>query len=126
MKVAVVDTSCVIAIALTQDSGGAIAKRMLTFDHLLASPVLEAESRSVMVRERLPASAVYLGDLQWILPASSLSSEIARVLGAGYMRGADCWHLACALHVTSNPSEITFLTLDTQQRTIAKALGFKT
>ena len=96
------------------------------FNHLLASPLLEAEARSVMVRERLPASAVHLGDLQWILPASSLSSEIARVLYAGYVRGADCWQLACALHVADNPSEITFLTLDTQQRKIAKALGFKT
>ena len=99
---------------------------MSTFDRLLASPLLEAEARSVMLRERLPASAVHLGDMQWILPATSLSVEIARVLSAGYVRGADCWHLACALHVSSDPSEITFLTLDTQQRKVAKALGFKT
>ncbi len=126
MKVAFVDTSCVVAIALSQGPARAIAVRMASFDRLLASPLLEAEARSVMRRERLSAGAIYLGDLQWIIPAASLSSEIARVLDAGYVRGADCWHLACALHVANDPSEVTFLTLDAPQRKVAKALGFKT
>ena len=79
-----------------------------------------------MRRERLRAGALYLGDLQWILPATALFREIARVLDAGYVRGADCWHLACALHVANESSEVTFLALDTPQRKVAKALGFKT
>ena len=44
----------------------------------------------------------------------------------GYVRGADLWHLACALYVAASPGELTFLTLDERQRTVAKALGFKT
>lgn len=27
----------------------------------------------------------------------SLTSEFNRILGAGYIRGADAWHLACAI-----------------------------
>jgi hypothetical protein len=41
------------------------------------------------------------------------------------MRGADCWHLATALYVAPNPSELTFLTLDLAQRKVAKTLGFQ-
>lgn len=125
MRVAVVDTSCVVAVALTQAGGRAIAKRMEAFDRLLASPLLEAEARSVLCREGLPGNAIHFGDMQWILPVTSLRDEIARVLDAGYVRGADCWHLASALYVADNPSDITFLTLDAQQRKVAKALGFR-
>lgn len=125
MKVAVVDTSCVVAVALMQAEGRAIAKRMEAFDLLLASPLLEAEARSVLCREGLPYNAIHFGDMQWILPATSLRIEIARVLDAGYVRGADCWHLASALYVADNPSDVTFLTLDAQQRKVAKALGFR-
>ena len=55
-----------------------------------------------------------------------LSVEIERVLDAGYVRGAHCFHLASALYLSPQPSATTFLTLDTRQRAVAKALGFKT
>ena len=58
--------------------------------------------------------------------ARPLSEQIARVLEAGYVRGADCWHLATALYIAPDPGEIVFLTLDHRQRDIAKALGFAT
>jgi hypothetical protein len=46
------------------------------------------------------------------------------VLGAGCLRGADCWHLATALYVADDPGAMAFITLDTAQRRTAKALGF--
>ena len=39
--------------------------------------------------------------------------------------GADRWHLAAAIHVTPEPSDLTFLTLDRRQREVAAALGFE-
>ena len=59
-------------------------------------------------------------------PDRPLSPEIRRVLQAGYLRGADCFHVASALYFMDDPTGNTFLTLDTRQRAVAKALGFKT
>jgi hypothetical protein len=50
--------------------------------------------------------------------------EIDRVLAEGYVRGADLWHLACAVYVSGNPEELAFVSLDQRQREVAKALGF--
>jgi len=44
----------------------------------------------------------------------------------GDVRGADLWHLACALFLTSVPAQIGFLTLDQRQNELAAALGFQT
>ena len=46
------------------------------------------------------------------------------MLNAGYLRGADLWHVATALYVTPEPGEISFITLDRRQRNVAMALGF--
>jgi hypothetical protein len=50
---------------------------------------------------------------------------MTRVLSAGYARGADCWHLATALYVATDPSEMAFVTLDSAQSKIARKLGFR-
>lgn len=50
----------------------------------------------------------------------------ADALTAGYLRGADLWHVACALYLAEVPSDVTFLSLDDRQRTVAEALGFRT
>lgn len=52
-----------------------------------------------------------------------LSSNLLEV---GYLRGADLWHLACALYLVEDPPEISFVTLDDRQRTVAAGLGFET
>jgi hypothetical protein len=59
------------------------------------------------------------------LPDRPLTGEIARVLAAGYVRGADCWHLATALYLTDDPSSLTFLTVDERQKSVAVSLGFE-
>ena len=54
-----------------------------------------------------------------------LASEFAKGLEAGYLRGADLWHVATTLYAARRPDEIAFVTLDMKQRTIAAALGFQ-
>jgi hypothetical protein len=48
------------------------------------------------------------------------------VLAAGYLRGADLWHLACAAWAAAEPGSTDFLTFDLRQREVARDLGFVT
>lgn len=82
--------------------------------------------RSALAREGVRPDRNTVAGLRWILPDRPLSAEIATVTAVGYVRGAELWHLACALFVAESPAELTFLTLDERQRAVAKALGFKT
>lgn len=126
MKIAVVDSSCVVAIVFGERAGVAMQKRLEDFDRLFAAPLLEAELLCALRRESLSDLDVDLSAFQWILPSRPLSDEVRRVLAAGYVRGADCWHLASALFLSPEPSEATFLTLDQAQRKAARTLGFET
>ena len=125
MSVAYVDTSCLVAIAFSERGGTAMARRMAEFDELISSNLLEAELRSTFRRERVELPPSLLSSIAWIIPDRPLNREIARVLEAGSMRGADCWHLATALYLAKEASSISFLTLDDAQRKGAHALGFK-
>jgi hypothetical protein len=60
-----------------------------------------------------------------VFPDRSLGPEFDAVLSAGYLRGADLWHVACALYVTRTPGDIWFITLDERQRVVAADLGFR-
>jgi hypothetical protein len=53
-------------------------------------------------------------------------AEISRVLDAGYVRGADCWHLAAALYLAEDPAHLSFPALNERQGAVAAALGFRT
>jgi hypothetical protein len=45
----------------------------------------------------------------------------------GRLRGADLWHVACALFVAGSArGDLAFLSRDAAQRTVAKRLGFPT
>jgi len=68
--------------------------------------------------------APWLAGLEWVSPDRPLGAEINAVLDAGYLRGADCWHVATALYFATDPSRLAFLTLDARQGEVAKALGF--
>lgn len=124
MNVAYVDTSCLVAIAFGERAGTALGRRLAGFDALVASNLVEAELRAAFAREGAAEAPALLASLGWILPDRPLREEIARVLQAGYVRGADCWHLATALYLAEEPEELTFMTLDTRQRDVAAALGF--
>lgn len=124
MKLAYVDTSCLVAVAFGERGGTALARRLRAFDALVSSNLLEAELRSAFLREAVEADSAFLEAVSWVVPDRPLTAEIATVLAAGYVRGADCWHLASALYLAEDPGAISFLTLDKRQRTVARALGF--
>ena len=111
---------------LREPGDEAIARRIDQFPRVFSANLLEAELRSVCRRESLLLPQSHLSAVIWIEPDRPLSAEIERVLSAGYVRGADCWHLAAALYVAPEPGELTFLTLDKRQRDVATTLGFRT
>ena len=125
MNVAYVDTSVLAAIAFGEDDGPPLARRLDDFSCLFASNLLEAELRAACARERFGFSDGLLADLTWVFEDRSLGPELDRVLRAGYLRGADLWHVACALYVTRAPGDIWFVTLDERQRVVAAELGFR-
>lgn len=126
MTVAYVDTSSLVAVAFAEPGYDEVARRLGTYSRLLSSNLLEAELRSVFIREGREFGDRYLSGLDWIVPDRPLSPELGAVLEAGYVRGADLWHLATALYIAREPDEISFVTLDKRQRTVAARCGFRT
>lgn len=125
MNVGYVDTSCLVAVAFGEPGHEAIVARLQAFDLIVAANLLEAELRAALAREGVTDAEAILGRVSWLLPDRPLSQEIRDVLSAGYVRGADLWHLASALHLSPDPRELTFLTLDQQQAAVAATLGFR-
>jgi len=82
--------------------------------------------RSVFAREGVQeqAAAPLLSWLTWVYPNRPLTEEFDRIIAAGYVKGADLWHLANALFLDPERSGLTFLTLDRRQRQVAARLGF--
>ncbi|MEE8117321.1 MAG: PIN domain-containing protein [Gemmatimonadales bacterium] len=126
MKVAYVDTSCLVAIAFGEKGAVALGRRLERFERLVSSNLLEAELRASLVREGVPADVEFLSWITWLLPDRPLSREITAILSVGYLRGADLWHLACALYLVDSPRDMSFITLDDRQGAVAKQLGFLT
>jgi len=123
---AYVDTSCIVSVVLDEPGSKAVRRRLARCDELLAGGLLEAELMSALRREGVEvARPDLLKRLDWVIPDRRLSPEITRVLDAGYLRGADCWHLATALYLAGDdPPGLAFLTLDERQAAIASKLGF--
>jgi PIN domain len=124
VNVGYVDTSCLVAVAFGEPGYEALVGQLERFDQLYASNLLEAELHAAFQREGLSADGALLGRLSWVLPDRPLSAEIRMVLAAGRLRGADLWHVACALYLSPDPQELAFLTLDRQQAEVAAGMGF--
>jgi hypothetical protein len=124
VALAYIDSSCVVAVALGEPGGRRIDRLTRRFDRLVSSALLEAEVRAALARERVTPPSGLLDNLDWILPDRALSPEIERVAAAGVLRGADLWHVACALYLDPGAADLTFLTLDVQQRGVAAVVGF--
>lgn len=125
MTIAYVDSSCLVAIAFGERGAKALSRRLEGFDELVASNILEAELCAAFSREGVAPNPELFAALSWIVPDRPLHAEIARVLEAGYVRGADCWHLAAALYLSEDPRAMAFVTLDERQGVVARALGFE-
>ena len=125
MKLAYVDTSCLVAIAFNETGARGMAFRLRRFDRLFSSNLLEAELRSALVREGVRDQAKgLLSWITWIFPNRTLTREFDRITAAGYVKGADMWHLANALFLAPGGKGLAFLTLDKRQKAIASKLGF--
>jgi predicted nucleic acid-binding protein len=120
-----VDTSCLVAIAFAEPAHRPLAARLQRFDRLLSSNLLEAELRAALVREGIGGDAdPVLSWITWVYPNRPLTLEFRRITSLAYLRGADLWHLACALFLAPRPERLAFLTLDRKQREVASKLGF--
>lgn len=126
MSFAYVDSSCIVAVALREPGATRVERLLQRFSHRVASNLLEAEVRAALARERAPLSPGLFSSINWVLPTQALTGELARVAAGGSLRGADWWHVACALHVDPSTSELAFVTLDLPQRRVAAAIGFST
>jgi predicted nucleic acid-binding protein len=126
LTTAYVDTSCIVATAFGEKDAVAIARRLARYDRVLSSPLLEAELFSALLREGREVTSEWSSAIEFVIVDRPLSPEVTRVLSAGYLRGADCWHLATALYVAPDPADLTFVTLDSIQRKVARTLGFVT
>ena len=126
MTVAYVDTSVIVAVLLGQPGGRQMTQKLRRLEAVFSANLLEAELRSVLAREKIDASlaAPALRAISWVFPRRPLTPEIMATLSAGYCRGADLWHLACALYVAQTPEQVAFLSLDKGQKQIATRLGF--
>ncbi|HEV8439139.1 MAG TPA: PIN domain-containing protein [Methylomirabilota bacterium] len=125
MRLAYVDTSCLVAIAFAEAGATKVAGRLERMDRLFASNLLEAELRSALAREGLSVDpAELLSAITWVYPNRPLSGEFGRITVEGYVKGADLWHLACALFLAPEPKDLAFLTLDKHQEAVARKLGF--
>lgn len=124
LAAAYVDSSAVVAVAWDEPNADVVSGRLANFQQLIASNLLEAEVRSVFAREGRDLELGALRDIEWILPTRPLHVEIAAVLQAGYLRGADLWHVANALYAARAMPGLAFITLDQRQQAVAAGLGF--
>jgi len=125
LKLAYVDSSCLVAIAFGEPGYEEVLKRLNLCERLFSSNLLEAELRAALAREgEGDREGDLLSGITWIYPNRQLTAEYRRILNAGTLKGADLWHVACALFLSPEPKELAFLTLDRSQKTVARALGF--
>jgi predicted nucleic acid-binding protein len=126
VKLAYIDTSCLLAIAFDEPDADKMAARLRRFDRLLSSNLLEAEVRAALAREGVRTGADrILSWVTWVYPNRPLTEECERIVSLGYLKGADLWHLACALFVDPGAEDLAFLTLDRRQQELAEKLGFR-
>jgi predicted nucleic acid-binding protein len=125
MDVAYVDTSFLVAILFDETQSKAATKRLASFDEIFSSNLLEAELTATSAREKIELPHDWQSAISWVLPDRALTEEIATVIDAGYVRGADLWHLASALFLAGDAPAISFLTFDDRQKRVAEVLGFK-
>jgi predicted nucleic acid-binding protein len=128
VRAAHLDTSFLLAILFDEPGASALGRTLGRYERVFSSDMLTAETLSAAVRERVEFAAVTtaLEAVALVVPHRSLDRELQEVLARGYLRGADAWHVACALFLADAArSELTFLSRDATQRRVARALGLR-
>jgi predicted nucleic acid-binding protein len=125
LKLAYVDSSCLVAIAFAEPGYEEVVEWLSHYERLFSSNLLEAEFRAALAREgATDPERDLLAGFTWIYPNRQLTVEYRRALAAGTLKGADLWHVASALFLSPEPKDLAFLTLDRSQKAVARALGF--
>lgn len=127
MSAVFLDTSAFLAALLDEPQGQAVRKVLRESEEVYASNLLEAEARSALAREHAPAEHLAAGfaQISWVMPDRPLSVEMEELQVHGPLRGADMYHLACALYLTGTGERVAVLTLDRAQAKVAAAAGFE-
>jgi predicted nucleic acid-binding protein len=126
---AYVDSSFLLAIAFAEDDVARLRRVLARHDRLLSSDLIVAECLSAADREKLARSTMSaaLQPIGLVLPSRPLAQEMTEALDEGQLRGADLWHVACALFVAgAERTALAFLSRDEPQRRVARRLGFPT
>jgi len=123
LKLAYVDTSCLVVIAFAEQDHEALTGELMDFDRLFSSNLAEAELRSAFRRERVEEPEGLLSALTWVFPNRPLTDEYREILSRGYIRGADLFHLGCALFLRRELENLAFVSVDQPQLAIARSLG---
>ncbi|MCC6763647.1 MAG: PIN domain-containing protein [Deltaproteobacteria bacterium] len=129
MTTAYVDSSFFLGIAFDEARGSHLRDVLARYERLVSCDLLIAECLSAALRESVDDDVILeaLRGIALVLPFRSLASEMRSTLEKGHLRGADLWHLACALFVAEDETDrVAFLTRDVSQRRIARRLGFPT
>jgi hypothetical protein len=124
VKAAYIDTSLVIGLKFQKAVPATmhwVRRHKLYSSELLIAEVLAFGKREAISEDLLREA---IKGISWIVPEGSIAEQLRRVIGSGYARGADLWHLACACYLSPNPEELAFLTLDEPQRNLAAHIGF--
>ena len=105
--------------------------RLESFPFLLTSILLEAELRAALEYERQEFAASLISEInEWITPHRRLDDELTSILEIVSLPATPLWHLANAMYIrqrqslTSREFRLAFITLDEQQETAARELGF--
>jgi predicted nucleic acid-binding protein len=122
------DTSAFLSVIFGEPGWESVDKAMEGAVRVFTAGLLEAEAFSAVRRRSMDPGILKsrLGSLHWVHPDRSLTREIGAVLEKGpTLRGADLWHIACALYLAQDIAHLAFLTLDGEQASAAAKIGFK-
>ena len=131
LAIAYLDPTALIPIVFGEEPVRAVTEERLNrFPILVSSNLLEAELRARFEREEQVFDPGRLSGIEWIQPRGSLGSAMARIQAFARLSPTRMWHLANAVYfagrlsLTNRRTDLAFITLDEQQETAARELGF--
>lgn len=131
--VAYLDPTTLIPIIFEEEPVDTVTQERLDkFPMLMSSNFLETELRVAFERAGESFDPRCLSGIEWVLPNRRLGAEMARLQALASLSPARMWHLANAMYLasrlslTSRRAALAFITLDEQQETVARELGFFT
>lgn len=127
MKIAYLDASACVAILFGEDKGLKWQKLLNRQEEIVSASLIEAEVFSAAAREKVPLhkAEILLDCVSLVYPDRALRKEYHQIFSLGYVKGAAAQHLATALYLDPEAKGLTFVTADSQQKKLAKQMGFK-